>query len=263
MGYLVINDCPIIAWHRQKLWKEMPESNTVPFRQQSRPSIYFRSIWSGTQLQAWMESAVDTLFLLLNRILSLSLRARSCRQHTSYTIIFSCFPFYTFSDCRHERIQSKCLFALVCRPTETEPERERERVERAERENTVNVINEYETHCCERKNTQMFIIVAVVKNRAAAEAVVVVVLGCGFVFAVSFPLHSGVCTYVCVLAKKQQLLFMASFDSLYFILTLFLPLTLEIGDVEYCFGAFSTDGANVRATLPPAQMPDTPHKMPR
>lgn len=35
--------------------------------------------------------------------------------------------------------------------------------------------------------------------------------------------------------KKQQLLFMASFESLYFILTLFLPLTLEIADVLNTF----------------------------
>lgn len=55
-------------------------------------------------------------------------------------------------------------------------------------------------------------------------------LGCGFVFAVRIFSSVCACRFVCLaLEKKQQLLFMASFESLYFILTLFLPLTLEIG----------------------------------
>lgn len=182
----------------------------------------------------------------------------SMLMSTTYIIhnhffLFFCSLFIRFRT-RHERIQSNCLLWCVGWWTETKRNKI-ERTERAERENTVNVINEYETHCCERKNTQMFIIVAVEKSSGGGSD------GGGgdgsawmwFCFCGIFFHYTRVCIrrFVC-LAKKQQLLFMASLDSLYFILTLFLALTLEIGDVEYCFGAFSLL-VQMCATLPEAQ----------
>lgn len=76
---------------------------------------------------------------------------------------------------------------------------------------TVNVINEYGAHCCERKNTQMFIIA---RWKIGWRSVVVLFL-----------------RYLCFSTKSNNFYLWGSFESLYFILTLFLPLTLEIGSM--------------------------------
>lgn len=115
-------------------------------------------LWNAKK---WPNEFETNLLKLVHKIINIPRKAQtysllfhnvhgSCRQHTSYTILFCLLlflslSFSTVSDSRHERIEPKCLFALVCRSDGL-------RAGEKQKENTVNVINEYEAHCCERKN---------------------------------------------------------------------------------------------------------------